>query len=618
MAAPSPTPSPETPGAIRWTGLLLVVATVLAYANSLGGPLIFDDKPAILDNPTIRHLWPLSTVLSPPAIGSGVTGRPMVNLTLALDYAVSGPEVWSYHATNLLIHVLAGLALFGIVRRTLRQPVIPERLRTAALPVAGMTAALWLLHPLVTESVTSVIQRTESQVGLCYLLTLYAFIRSVESPRPRAWQTAAVLVAALGMATKEVMVTAPVLVLAYDCAFVAGSLRESWRRRGGFHLALAATWLVLAALLLSGGGTRGEAAGFGLGVTPWTYALTQCRAVILYLRLAVWPHPLVLDYGTDVVRHAGDVWPQGLLLLGLLALTAWTWIRRPVAGFAGVAFFLILGPSSSVVPLVSQTIAEHRMYLPLAALVALGVAAAYLRWGRGALVVAAIVAVGFGGLTWQRNRAYQSELGLWTETVAQAPANARARINLAECLLLLGRPAEALPHAQEAVHLKPNYPEAHTNVAIALAELGRPEEALPSCLEALRLKPDSARAHSNLGTVLIKLGRLPEAITHLEESLRLAPDAPDAAKVRNNLGIALLRAGRPADAIPEFLAVLRVDPSLAETRFTLAVAYGLCERLPEAAQQLEAVLQLKPDHAAARSALESVRAEIAAARPAGP
>ena len=81
MAAPSPTPSPETPGAIRWTGLLLVVATVLAYANTLGGPLIFDDKPAILDNPTIRHLWPLSTVLSPPAIGSGVTGRPMVNLT---------------------------------------------------------------------------------------------------------------------------------------------------------------------------------------------------------------------------------------------------------------------------------------------------------------------------------------------------------------------------------------------------------------------------------------------------------------------------------------------------------------------------------------------------------
>jgi len=620
MAPPQSQPSPteDRRAPIRWAGALLVAATVLAYANSFGGPFIFDDKPAILDNLTIRHLWPLTEVLSPPPIGSSVTGRPVVNLSLAINYALSGREVWSYHAGNLLIHVLAGLVLFGIVRRTLRQPTIPDSLRAVALPAALASAAVWMLHPLLTESVTSVIQRTESLVGLFYLFTLYAFIRSVQAPRAAGWQALTVATCALGMATKEVMVTAPVLVLAYDRTFVAGTLRKAWGARWKFYLGLAATWLVLALLLATTGGTRGEAAGFGLGVTPWNYALTQCRALGIYLGLVVWPHPLVLDYGTGIVRHADEVVPQAALLLGLLAVTVWAWFRRPAAGFLGVAFFLIIAPSSSVVPLVSQTIAEHRMYLPLAALVALVVSPACAWGGRQALAAALVLAGGLGVVTWQRNHDYRTELGIWTDTVDHAPANPRAHINLAECLLLLGRPTQALPHAQEAVRLKPNYPEGQTNVGIALAELGRPDEALPYCAEAVRLQPTGPRVQSNLGTVLVKLGRLPEGIEHLQASLRLAPNAPDSDRVRNNLGIALLRAGRATEAIPQFQAVLRTNPTLVDTHFSLAVAFGICERLPEAAAELEAVLQLKPDDARARNALESVRAELAASRQAAP
>ncbi|HNC23313.1 MAG TPA: tetratricopeptide repeat protein [Opitutaceae bacterium] len=618
MAAPVPPPAKadrDTLRVFQAAGILAVLAFA-AYCNSFGGPFIFDDKPAILENPTLRHLWPLTDVLSPPPIGSSVTGRPLVNLTFALDYAASGTLTSSYHRTNFLIHLLAGLALFGLVRRTLQRPVIPEPLRKESLYAAFFTALLWLLHPLATESVTSIVQRTESQMGLFYLLTLYAFARSLDAERPLKWQAVTVFACALGMATKEVMVTAPVVAFAYDRTFVAGSVAAAWRRRWKFYLVLASTWLVLAWLLLTVGGTRGVAAGFGLGVTPWTYALTQCRAVVLYLKLVFWPHPLVFDYGIGVVRDPAAVWMQALLLAGLVGASLWAWVRRPAVGFLALATFAILTPSSSVVPLISQTIAEHRMYLSLACVLALVVALAVNRFGGRALAALTLVACVLGTLTILRNRDYQSELGIWAQTVERAPDNPRARINLAEGLLLRHRPAEALPYALEAVRLKANYPEAQTNVGIALAQLGRPAEALPYCLEAVRLNPDGPRVQSNLGTVLIQLERYAEGIEHLEASLRLAPDAPDAMLVRNNLGIALLRSGQPAKAIPHFEAVLRADPALANTHFTLAVAYGLCERLTDAERELEAVLRIQPERTDARNALESVRAELAARGPA--
>ena len=137
-----------------------------------------------------------------------------MNLTLAANYALGGTNVWGYHAFNLAIHVLAALTLYGIVRRTLLRPGLWERFGASAEWVALAVAAVWTVHPLQTESVTYIIQRCESMMGLFYLLTLYSFIRAVESPRPVRWQVVTVAACLLGMGTKEVMATAPLLVLA--------------------------------------------------------------------------------------------------------------------------------------------------------------------------------------------------------------------------------------------------------------------------------------------------------------------------------------------------------------------------------------------------------------------
>src|SRR5262249_38465279 len=150
-----------------------------------------------------------------------------------------------------------------------------------------------------------------------------------------------------------------------------GSFSSALRVRRGYYVALAATWLVLAALVLRGHGARGDAAGFGRGVSPWNYLLTQADALVLYLDRSLWPHPLVLDYGTSVATSLPGVWWQSLGIFLLLIAAVWALTRRPALGFLGASFFLVLAPSSSIVPLVTQTIAEHRMYLPLAGVIAL-------------------------------------------------------------------------------------------------------------------------------------------------------------------------------------------------------------------------------------------------------
>lgn len=209
MAPPAPRPHSLLNA---WTpfvaGCVLVAATFAAYHNSFSGPLVYDDIAAIKENPTILDLSRLADVLNPPN-DSGITvnGRPLINLTLAINYAIGGTEVVGYHVLNLVIHMLAALALFGILRRSLALPLLRTRFGTGpgATSLAFCTALLWAVHPLQTESVTYIIQRAESLVGLFYLLTLYLFVRSVQSPRPIVWQSLAVLACLFGMASKEVI-----------------------------------------------------------------------------------------------------------------------------------------------------------------------------------------------------------------------------------------------------------------------------------------------------------------------------------------------------------------------------------------------------------------------------
>ena len=601
-ASPLPYSAKESSRAIWFSAGIILLAALAAYHNTFRAPFIFDDVPSIRENPSIRDLSHLGTVLSPPSTGVGVTGRPLVNLSLALNYAVGGLDVRGYHAFNLLVHALNGLLLFGIVRRTLQRPAMRAWFASAESWVALTVAALWTVHPLQTESVTFVIQRTESLVALFYLLTLYGFIRGTESNAPRVWIAISIAACLAGMATKEVMVTAPLLVLLYDRTFGAGTFHAAWRQRRKYYVALAATWLLLFFLVTQGGGTRGEAAGFGLGMSPWTYLLTQCRAVVLYLKLAVWPHPLVIDYGFESVDRLVDVGPQAVALTLLLIATIVELRRRPALGFLGAWFFLILAPSSSVVPLIAQPIAEHRMYLPLAAIIALTVTMVYAQLGRWSTVGFAVLALGLGWATERRNEIYLNEEILWHDTLANRPDNPRALSGYSTVLLDQKRMAEAQAPLEKLVRLRPREIEARYNLGTVYAQQGRIADTIACYEQVLQFDSNHALAHFGLGSALAQTGHLAEAVAEFEATLRLKPDYAEA---RGNLGSALMILGRTDEALPQFTEALRLKPDAA-THLNLGNALAQIGRLFEARTHYEAALQLEPANARAREKLTRV------------
>jgi Tfp pilus assembly protein PilF len=584
-------------------GGVIILAALAVYHNCFAAPFLLDDRPSIAQNLSIRHMWPVWGALSPSAT-SYVGGRPIVNVSFAVNYGLGGTVVWGYHALNLVVHILAALTLYGIVRRTLLSPVLRERFGASAMRLALAVAVLWTVHPLQTEAVTYISERCELLMGLFYLLTLYCFIRGTNAPRSTWWFTLSMAACFLGMASKEVMVTAPVMVLLYDRTFVSGSFREAGRRHRWLYLGLASTWVLLGWLMV---GLHYRGAGYGLGIPWWAYALVECRTVVQYLWLAIWPHPLVFDYGEFVpIRHMGDVAPHAVMLAVLVAGVLVELKRRPAIGLVGAWFFLILAPTSSVVPLVGQPMAEHRMYLPLAAVVTLGVMVIDARMvRRRSTAVFLALAVGLGFLTTRRNEDYRTELSIWNDTVAKCPDNARAHTHLAGALLYAGRFPEAVWHYEQAVRLKPDDAEAHNNLGSGLLKAGRVSEAVEQHEQALRLSPDYAEAHVNLGNALLRMGKAQEAIEQYEQALRIDPDS---AAAHSNLGAIYQQMGKLPEAVQQYEQALRSKPDYTEAHFNLGLALENLGRTPEAIEHYERAVKLQPDFIPATRALARLRA----------
>lgn len=596
---------PEGTGlSARWTWgaiLALVVAVVAVYANSLHGPFVFDDEPAIVDNHSIRSLAFPRVLVAPPETVAAA-GRPVLNLSLALNYALGGLAVEGYHAVNLALHILAALALFALVRRTLLLPRMVQGFDSAATGLAFCVSLLWAIHPLQTESVTYVVQRAESIVGLFYLLTLYCLVRGATATRAWGWYGTAVAACALGMASKEVMVTAPVLAVLFDRTFVTGSFRASLRRRWGLWLALAATWVVLA-VCYALSEDRGGSTGFNAGMSAWQYARTQFGCIIRYLRLVFWPHPLVLDYGQRIANTASEIVPYALAVLVLVGATVVGLARRPTWGFLGAWFFVILAPSSSIVPLTGQTENEHRMYLPLAAVVAVIVFAIYwavlrlaTRWRGPAVALMVLAALPLSWRTHQRNQDYQSELGLWEANVRNAPWNDRAYLTRGSLYWSLGRLDAALADYHRSLELNPRNDKAYAGRGNVYVERGQHEQALQDYQKAIALNPKLADAYDGRGSVMLRQGQVDLAIKDFDTAIKLYPDFASAYFNRANAH----DARREVDAaLQDYDTVIRLRPDFAGAYSNRGNALQSKGRYAESIRDYDKALALRPDLKAA-------------------
>jgi tetratricopeptide (TPR) repeat protein len=437
------------------------------------------------------------------------------------------------------------------------------------------------------------------------------------------------------MATKEVMVSAPIIVLFYDRTFLANDFKSAWRSRRVYYIGLASTWLLLACLVHSTQ-DRGGTAGFGSPMPATLYWTTQAPAIVRYLRLSLWPHPLVFDYAFNRywIQHPLATIPCVLAVASLLAATAWRFRRRSPEGFLGVWFFAILAPTS-VMPGTRQALAEHRMYVALAPLVALAVVGLHrVSRPRTGLFAAAIAAASlvFAAFTVRRNEVYRSAGSLWSDTVSRVPDNPYAHNSLACVFFDEGKWQEARKELEAALAIDPEYAQAHANMGSVFTKLGRRPEAMaeyaealrldpldPKTLEfrgyaltqfqepergiedfkaAIRLKPDYAEAHESWGNALWSEGKTQEAAEHFSAAVRLRPDY---AQAHNSLGNALAMLGRLPESVAEFQEAIRLKPEYSEAYNNLAITYAQMKRMPEAVEQFARAVGLDPSSIRARN-----------------
>ncbi len=609
-------------------GVVAIVAvTALAFSSALRGPQLFDDWAAIQFNATIKTLSPLSIPLHPP-VNTAVSGRPVVNFTLALNVAlnrslgldVSGAagsplDTTSFHAVNLLIHIACGLLLLGIVRRTLRTGTLAGAWESRADAIAALITALWLLHPLQTESVDYIVQRTELLVGFFYLATLYCSIRAWDATTASSrlrWYATGVAACLLGMASKEVMVTAPLMVVLYDRAFRLDSWRDLrsplLRSRRWFYGALATTLVLLATIVATS--PRGTSASF-TGAIPWyEYLHTQGWAIAHYVRLAVVPVGLSLDYVSTPIAHWRGI--PGLVLLTALALiTILAWTRASRWGwlaFLGTWFFAILAPSSSVLPVLTEVAAERRMYLPLAAVLVLlvvGVVAgsdrfAVPRQANGGAVSRRAQALGamacavcgvFAVLTFERGRLYQSPEAIWRDATMEQPDDARAWYNLGVMVSNAStlRAAEAEHDFRQALVIDSTYADAL--IRVALDEMGRHEYG--EAKEHLRLFPLASgndTVLANLGAALVSNGDTTGAMLALERAVQ----EPSSVETLEEYGTLLLAVGRPAAAAADFERAVAMFPAHDDVRVFLGGMLIEQHNPADARPYLEEVVRREP------------------------
>ena len=550
----------------RWAALCLALLVAATYANSLQGPFVLDDGPNIVDNLLIRAPWPPWELLAS-------TERPIAEFSFAINYAIGGLNTLGYPLGNVLIHIGCALLLFGVARRALSngkagRQSSPEDATALAI------AALWAVHPLQTQAVTYIVQRHESLMSFFYLLTIYAVARCASGKRPFAWGMLACIVCALGMGTKQVMVSAPIVALLFDRTFLAGSFRRALKLRFGLYIGLALSWGALFAAM-GGNLWNPEEAGFveRPASSGLDYLWSQPGVLLHYLGMVLWPHPQVFDYAWPAARGLRALVLPTVTMSIIAGATLWALYYRPGLGFLGASFFLILAPSSSFMPIADLAF-EHRMYLPSAvvlALLVLGVRRAARSWNAVpawapaclTFVVTAVLAL----WTVRRNEDYRSAVSLWETVASNAAHNQRAFINLGIAYV---KEENNLSAAQEALEraliLKPGNVRALVNLAGVYMERGQPKEAIAKLEKVLAVEPDNAEVICNIGVALSAGGDLKGARAHVERAVSIDPAY---AQGHNNLGVILMKSGKLTAAARAFERALEIDREYREARSNL-------------------------------------------------
>ncbi len=656
------TPAAHIPArllAARAAGCILL-AGFLAYFGVWRGLYVFDDHVAIDENPAMLTGDWWHVAFGPRH--QPLANRPLTALTLTFDLAVFGRGPFGPHLTNLIVHLLNALLVFAVLRRSLVAPAIVHRFDTRlATRTAATVALLWVVHPLGADAVAYSTQRSTLLWVGQFLVALYATLRAHDSTTPARWRTVAVLAMAGAMLSKEDAVVGPLLLILFERAFLLPDW-TSLRRRSGYYLAHILTWGLLVVCVTLGPSNPTVGYSTRSPVTAWEWLLTQAGVVLHYLRLVVWPTSLRGAYDWPVINELPQAILPGLAVVSLLGATVACWRRRPWWGWLGALFFLSLAPTSTIMPIVTEVVAERRAYLPML-FALIPIAVGLHSWtaklpGRAQYVVTVtivLVATLLGATTRARVGVYADDLSFWTDALSKRdPTNRSHQAGrlLASCggvMLSHEQGGRAYECLDEAMRCADPIPSAVAIYASSLLPRGRAAEAVATmrtvigpgatpqllatlgvCLTAaheaehgaandprlaeaesglrkgLVENPRSAQFWVALGYVLRVSNRLSEA----EDAYRRATDASPDQVLPFLLRAELLeRLGRRRDIAPQFERLLRARPRDVTVRLMLAEMAANNKEFSFAGRLVSEALALDPSNNAARTLSNRIQVE---------
>jgi tetratricopeptide (TPR) repeat protein len=524
------------------TGVIFIMLLMLAgivYFPGLQGEFLFDDIEEVARNPHMQQLDPPW-----PAMFEGrvLPARPIPYLSFALNYAVSGEQTWSYHVVDLLIHVISAWLIFSLLQMMLPS-ILPVAFQSSSASVSMVIAILWMIHPLQTQPVLYIYQRIEQLWSFCALLTLYSLWRATKNPvrpvRAMLWMMISVLSCALGMLSKETMVITPILVLSFDRIFLALSWQEIYARRVAYYVYLMLTWLFVAMMMIFQGDLYVEMQK--LHISRWDYLLTEAPVILHYLRLIVWPSPLIFDYTRNYVHDFSQVWfAFSIDLLLVVTMIAGLW-KCPRVAFWLWWFLLILAPTSSIQP-VYQPICEYRLLLPLLGPLVL-IVVAFL-WTmelirkhifisvsqtriHGVMTITSMLLILLtGSLCWARSCDYQSLYQLWEDTAEKVPDNHFPQNHLAITSLKRKDFAVAQKRFELALARNTDDPKIYNNLGVVHLSLQHYEQALQFFQQSLDHGYSEVEIWLGMGEAARKLERYAEAETYYRKYLELWQNDP--------------------------------------------------------------------------------------------
>jgi protein O-mannosyl-transferase len=515
------------------------------YANSFKGAFVFDDGPNIVDNYRV-HLESLDR----ESLGQAMLGlrggidRPLAYLSFGLNHYAHGLDVLGYHLVNFLIHLLTAMALYLLILRTLRLPLLGGGFADRDRAVAFLAVLLWSTSPMQVTAVTYIVQRMASMAALFFILAMLFWLLGRTTPglyRKAAWFGLCLLSGLISLGFKENAAMLPVTLYLFDLLLIQGVTRQNLIR----HLRLAVIPLAILTVLafaladpvriITGGGFGGRE------FTMLERFMTQPRILVFYLSQMVYPIPerFTLVHEIQLSTSLFQPWttlPAMGFWLGWLGLGLYLAARKPLMAFCLLFFLVNHVVESTILPL--ELIYEHRNYMPsmtLYLLAALGIVALIRDYNFKPLlhkmVVASVVVVVLvhGHAVIQRNALFADPLLLWGDNVLKAPGLSRVHVNLGNELHARGMIDEAAQAYTTAIKVNRHHRRSLralplNNLGVHHLRLGNVEQAHEYMRQAVVADPKMIKARIGLVVVLLARQELDEAQDFLEKTLEIAPD----------------------------------------------------------------------------------------------